>query len=890
MSKVHELTVEISGNIGSSFTSAFKKATAGLADFQQQARQVQREIDRLSADFRNGRIHESQFREETAKLSKELNKLENAQKRISAIKSFGSETWNRTKAVAGMALATGGAVATAAFAKSINTAADFEAQMAKVGAKAEATKAEMQALSQSAIKLGASSSLSSSEVAIGMDELAAKGMNARQIIEAMPGLIAATEASGENLEVVSDVVTSALNSFGMEAKESSKVADIIAMTANKSAASVLDLGYAFKYAAPVANTLGIKLEELSAATGILTDKGLAGEQAGTALRMALVRLSKPPKDAQKALEKLNISVVDSNGKFKSIAQITEEWNKATKDLTQTQKVAYASTIFGTEASTAMLNLFEAGPDAILEMTKALEESGGAAAEAAKKMKDNFAGAKEQFSGAIESAQIAFASPILPVLQKTFNGLSTTIEKNLPAIENTGKAVADVIDRITKPFQIVEKPVKPEITSEMNFQEAEAALLRYQEDLKEYEMFGKMSFNEKVEYALDETVETIDKWMQGEGGKALESIFKELGTLAGKTWVKSFTTAVTGAVESIGEGNIVGGLAMATAANMMTGGLLMKGGLSGGKWLFGKGKDIFSKVKSNGKANKAVTTIPTAIKDTAKTSKNTKGFTELLKGTKNLAKQKGITNALSMVGKVGKGTGKILAPLAVLGYGADILTSDNKPKAIGSAVGGLGGAAAGATAGAAIGSLIPGVGTAIGGAVGGIVGGLGGDWLGGKIGNLLGGQKAAASQVPISDKAVASIDTSKLNGEIARATNNAALLTQYLGEASGMIYSAFYPLQQQTKSAANNMSLLTMYTGQASGMIYGSFYPLQEQTNIATYNMGLLVSYLGQASGWIYSLMNIQTAGQRVVQALNRLEMRINNVDISGLERRVSYNS
>lgn len=396
MSKIHELTVEISGNVGSSFTSAFKKATAGLADFQQQARQVQREIDRLGADFRQGRIHESQFREETEKLTRELNKLENAQKRVNAIKSFGTETWNRTKAVAGIALATGGAVATRAFAKSISTAADFEAQMAKVGAKAEATNAEMQALSKTALKLGASSSLSASEVAIGMDELAAKGMNARQIIEAMPGLIAASEASGESLEVVSNVVTSALNSFGMQAKEASKVADIIAMSANKSLADVLDLGYSFKYLAPIANTLGISLEELSAATGLLVDKGLAGEQAGTALRMALVRLSSPPKDAQKALNKLNISATDSNGKFKSLIKITEEWNKATKNLTDSQKVDYASTIFGTEASTAMLSLFESGADKIREMTKALEESGGVAEVAARKMKDNFAVQKNNF--------------------------------------------------------------------------------------------------------------------------------------------------------------------------------------------------------------------------------------------------------------------------------------------------------------------------------------------------------------------------------------------------------------------------------------------------------------------------------------------------------------
>lgn len=954
MAKSFETKVEITGAIGSSFVEAFRKANSGLVDLRKEARTVQQELDRLNRDFRQGKLHQSQYTEETQKLTKELNNLERAQrkqleneKRISSIKSGLGTAYDKTKAVAGLVVAGGGVAAAATFVKSVNTAADFEAQMAKVGAKAEATNAEMQALSQTAIKLGASSSLSSSDVAIGMDELAAKGMNARQIMEAMPGLIAATEASGESLDVVSDVVTSAINSFAMEAKEASRVADIIAMSANKSAADVVDLGHAFKYAAPVANTLGISLEELSAATGILTDKGLAGEQAGTALRMALIRLSDPPKDAQKALNKLNISAVDSEDNFKNLAQITEEWNKATQNLSQTQKVAYASTIFGTEASTAMLNLFEAGPDAIREMTKALEESGGAAEEAARKMKDNFAGAKEQLFGAIESSQIAFASPILPVLQDTFEGITATIENNLPEIENAGKAVAKVIDDITAPFQIIEppkpeitpemnrreieqamlefekeygKPVKPEITPDMNWREAETALMQYHaqiekhekylKQLEEYELFSNMSFSEKIEYSLNETVETIDRWMQGEGGEVLDSIFTNLGTLAGKAWVKAFTTAVTGSVESIGEGNIVGGVALAAAANMMTGGLLMKGGVSGGKWLLGKGKDVIT----NRKSKKAIettdisntATLDATVKSSKRSEKNKKGTKG--KGVKatstiekvadstskatrvtNKAPNKGATKALSKFGKISKGAGKAFAPLALLGYGADILTSDDKSQAIGSAVGGLGGGLAGAAAGAAIGSVVPIVGTAVGGLIGSIVGGLGGDWIGGKIGGLFGGsEKASASPVPTSDNAVASIDVSPLNAEINKAVNNISILTANLGQASGMVYGSFYPLQEQTNLVSNNMSTLTMYTGQASGMIYGSFYPLQEQTNLATHNMSTLVSYLGQASGWINSLSNIQTAGERVVEALNNLEQRINALEFSGGSRRVSY--
>src|SRR5690606_30743281 len=100
------------------------------------------------------------------------------------------------------------------------------------------------------------------------------------------------------------------------------------------------------------------------------------------LRMALMRLSNPPKKAQQALDKLNISITNSEGKFKSLTELTEDWNKATKNLTDAQKVAYAQTIFGTEAATGMLNLFAAGAEELDELTKSLEKSTGAAKEAA----------------------------------------------------------------------------------------------------------------------------------------------------------------------------------------------------------------------------------------------------------------------------------------------------------------------------------------------------------------------------------------------------------------------------------------------------------------------------------------------------------------------------
>lgn len=919
MSNVHDISVQINGNIGSSFTDAFRNASRGLADFKQEARQVQRELDRLGADFRQGRIHESQYRDETEKLTRELNRLENAQKRIQALSSFGTNVWNNTKAIAGIATGATAITATATAINSINVASDFEAQLSKVQAKTSATATELEALRDTALKLGASTSLSASETAIAMDELAAGGMNASQIIKAMPGIIAGAEASGEDLSLVSNTVSSALSIWGLKAEEASRVSDVLAMSANISAASVEDMSYAFKYAGKPAADLGYSLEDVSTAIAIMTNSGLDGSTAGTALRASLLALNKPTKAQQKLMDSLGIGLKDSNNEMKSLSGITEELAEATKDMSEAERVSTIETLVGREAVSGFLALIGTGPEKINEMTESLRKSSGAAAEASKVMKDNFAGAKEELFGSFESAQIAFATPILPVLKDTFNGISSLIEDNMDNIENAGKAVAEALEDITAPFAMTE-PVKPKITPEMSFREVEEAMSEYQEDLQKYELFKGMDFSEKVIYILDETVDTIDNWMQGEGGEAIDSIFKELGTISGKAWIGAFTTSATGAIESFSEGNIVGGLALATAANMMTGGLLLKGGLSAGKWALGKGKDIYSNRKSgkatadnststvvNNKKKKQNNTSKSNNKSKKSNSKNNKATATVMnkdsKSKTSTTSSKNSSSALKNFGKYGKTAGKVFLPLSLLASAADIYSADDKSKAVGSAAGGIGGGLAGAAAGAAIGSVVPIIGTAAGGIIGGIVGGLGGDWIGGKIGESIGGSNKAStsttpasnnvssSPAPILNKA-SSVDLTALNAEIKKATTNASLLTQYLGQASGMIYGSFYPLQEQTNTASNSMSLLVSYTGQASGYLYGSFYPLYEQTNVVTHNMSLLASYAGQACGWINTLSNIQTAGQRVVSALNNLEERIKNVQLPGnvQSRRVSYDS
>ncbi|PRT08357.1 phage tail tape measure protein [Bacillus wiedmannii] len=307
-----------------------------------------------------------------------------------------------------------------AFGKMIQDARAFEEQTRRA---AVLTGGSYNQVKTDILDMAKTSVYSTSQVASAFAEMGAKGFDASQATAALPGVLSAAAASGEDLGLVADTITSALNAFGMEANKSGKVADILAQSANQSAASVLDLNYAFKYSAGPAHALGISMEELAASIGIMVDAGSTGESAGTALRASMLRLVKPPKEAAKALDKLGVTTTDSSGKMKPLAQLMEELQKGMNGYTDAQKASTMASIFGTEAVSAMLNLMNAGPEKIREMTKALENSSGASKKAADDMLKGWAGALKMMESAIDANSKTFVDALGPAIEAVANAIT-----------------------------------------------------------------------------------------------------------------------------------------------------------------------------------------------------------------------------------------------------------------------------------------------------------------------------------------------------------------------------------------------------------------------------------------------------------------------------------
>lgn len=299
----------------------------------------------------------------------------------------------------------------------VNAGNDFEAQMSRVSAISGAYGDDLEQLREQAIELGAQTSFSATESAQAMENLASAGFGTQEIMAAMPGMLDLAASSGEDLASSADIAASTLRGFQLEASEAGHVADVLAKNAADTNAAIADTGLAMKYIAPVAQSVGWSLEEVTTAIGVMADAGIKGEQAGTTLRGALTRLMKPTKDMYESMDDLGISFYDAQGKMKPLSTIVDELQKSTKGLTDEQRDNHLATIFGTEALSGMKVLLGSSKEELDRMTDGLKNADGAAEKMADTMLDNTKGSIEEMNGSLETAGITIQKQLAPWITK-----------------------------------------------------------------------------------------------------------------------------------------------------------------------------------------------------------------------------------------------------------------------------------------------------------------------------------------------------------------------------------------------------------------------------------------------------------------------------------------
>ena len=345
----------------------------------------------------------------------------------------------------------------------------FEASMSNVAAISGATGAELDALTQKAKEMGASTKFSASQAGEAFGYMAMAGWKTEEMMAGIDGVMKLAASSGEDLGTVSDIVTDALTALGMKAGDAGHFADVLAAAASNSNTNVGMMGETFKYVAPLAGALGYSAEDLSVAIGLMANAGIKGTQAGTALRSTFTRLSKPTKDVEEAMKALGISAVNSDGSMKPLNQLLLEMRAAFDGLSASEKTQYAATIAGQEAMSGFLAIVNASDADFEKLTGAINECSGAAQEMSDTQINNLQGDVTILQSALEGLQITAYESFSGVARAGVQELTGLVNDLTRAGENGGIGgmfdaligqLPNLIDKVMSAFEgLVEGLVK-----------------------------------------------------------------------------------------------------------------------------------------------------------------------------------------------------------------------------------------------------------------------------------------------------------------------------------------------------------------------------------------------------------------------------------------------
>lgn len=307
------------------------------------------------------------------------------------------------------------------FAKdAVSVGMSFEKSMSNVAAISGISKDagnDLEILTEKAREMGRTTVWSASDAADAMSYMAMAGWKTNDMVDGLAGVMNLATAGGTDLATTSDIVTDALTAFGLSAKDSGRLADVMAAASSNANTNVEMMGETFKYVAPVAGAMGYSIEDTSVAIGLMANAGIKASQAGTSLRSIFTRMAAPTADSEYAMRQLGISITNVDGSMRPLRDVMGDLRKGFENLSEAEQAEYAKMLAGQEAMSGMLAIVNASDADFGKLTEAIDGSNGAAKTMADTMGDNLEGKVAELRSKVEELMIKGFDKLEPVLEK-----------------------------------------------------------------------------------------------------------------------------------------------------------------------------------------------------------------------------------------------------------------------------------------------------------------------------------------------------------------------------------------------------------------------------------------------------------------------------------------
>ena len=394
------------------------KTAASLEQYTQRLNEMDEALKAAGVDTSN-------LTGESAKLDAQIGALKDQQEQAAnEANTFGAKSAAAFGAVQ-QAIAAAGIVTalkeiTDAYMECVEIAGDFEEGMSNVEALSGATADEMALLAEKAKELGATTKYTAQESADAMGYMAMAGWNAQEMLAGMDGVISLAAASGEDLAMVSDIVTDNLTAFGLTAADTAHFADVLAAAATSSNTNVSIMGETFKQSASIAGALGYTIEDVAVAVGLMANSGVKGSIAGTALKNTFNGLLEGVTLTASAFGEYDYTAIKADGTMKSFSETIDELRDCFEQMTEAERVNNAMALAGQRGYNGLLAILNATDEDYASLTDSINNCTGAAKRMADIKMDNLNGDLELMNGAWEALQNTIGEQFIPEMRTLYH--------------------------------------------------------------------------------------------------------------------------------------------------------------------------------------------------------------------------------------------------------------------------------------------------------------------------------------------------------------------------------------------------------------------------------------------------------------------------------------
>ncbi len=297
------------------------------------------------------------------------------------------------------------------------------------------------------------------ELSEGLFFVTSAGFRGSDAIDVLTQSAKASTAGLGEIKSIADLVTSAVNAYGIENLSAADATDILVSAVREGKAEAPDFAASLGQVLPVASNMGVEFHEVAAAIASMTRTGSNAAEATTQLRAIMTGLLKPTSEAEKALAAMGTSsselrrILREDGLLAALAEI--------KELTEEYGEEVLSTVFpNVRALAGAMDLLGGNADATAGIFDSLKNSTGATETAFEETIKDVEVLGDRVRTRLAVAFESLASKTLPAVA----GALGVFDKILAGITGTTENARSQMTQLERRYQALQTLLDPSATS------------------------------------------------------------------------------------------------------------------------------------------------------------------------------------------------------------------------------------------------------------------------------------------------------------------------------------------------------------------------------------------------------------------------------------------